>query len=274
MVLVHCHAGCEQSAVIDALKLRGLWGRELDRDAGDHGNRRGGGRDGADRRDGREIRDLDGDQRTKLAKALWNKAGPPAGSPVETYLRGRGITCPISPTIRYLPDAKHTPTGLLLPCMIAAITIWPARDVQAVHRTFLTADGRKKSPVSQNKMMLGPVRGGAVRLADAGDELIVGEGIESCLSVLQATRKPTWAALSTNGMESLVLPDEARDIIIAADHDQPGLRAARRAADRWVAEGRKVRIAKPTIEGTDWNDVLMLPENVVSLPDRKEVCHG
>jgi hypothetical protein len=264
MVLVHCHAGCDQSAVIDALKARGLWEQPP---AGGRFRPTCG-------TDDREARDLDNDQRTKVARGLWKKAGPVENTPVETYLRGRGITCPIPPTIRYLAATKHSGTGLWLPCMIAGVAIWPSREISGIHRTFLTIDGRKKSPVSNNKMMLGPVRGGAVRLADVGAELVVGEGIESCLSVLQATGKPTWASLSTSGMDSLILPDEARDIIIAADHDQPGLRAARRAADRWVAEGRRVRIAKPTIEDSDWNDVLMLPENVVALPDRREARHG
>ena len=39
-------------------------------------------------------------------------------------------------------------------------------------------------------MMLGPCRGGAVRLADSGDVLMVGEGIETCLAAMQATGHP------------------------------------------------------------------------------------
>ena len=33
MVLVHCHAGCDQERVIAALRTRGLWKRELSRSA-------------------------------------------------------------------------------------------------------------------------------------------------------------------------------------------------------------------------------------------------
>jgi hypothetical protein len=42
--------------------------------------------------------------------------------------------------------------------------------------TFLARDDSGKTPVDPQKMMLGPCRGGAVRLAPAGEELMIGEG--------------------------------------------------------------------------------------------------
>lgn len=47
-------------------------------------------------------------------------------------------------------------------------------------------------------------------------------------------------------------------MIILADHDVSGAgeRAARHAAARWLAEGRRVGIAMPPVSGTDFNDVL------------------
>jgi phage/plasmid primase-like uncharacterized protein len=141
--------------------------------------------------------------------------------------------------------------------MVAAVTTWPSRDVVAVHRTFLVADGRKKAPVSQNKMMLGPCTGGAVRLAAAGKVLILAEGIETALSVQAATGLPAWAALSAGGIEGVLLPDIplASEIILAADHDDAGLRATNTAAEKWTRQGRAVRIAVPPEPGTDFNDM-------------------
>ena len=105
-------------------------------------------------------------------------------------------------------------------------------------------------------MMLGPCRGGAVRLAEPGDVLMVGEGIETCLAAMQATGNPAWAALSTSGLRTLDLPEEVRDVIVLADGDDPGEAAARDAALRWNREGRRVRIARPP-RGADFNDVLL-----------------
>jgi len=55
----------------------------------------------------------------------------------------------------------------------------------------------------------------------------------------------------------MVLPPMVRAVVIAADSDGPGRRAAHRAARRWLAEGRAVRIALPDLPGQDFNDVLL-----------------
>ena len=126
----------------------------------------------------------------------------------------------------------------------------------AIHRTFLAREGKAKAPVEPAKMMLGPCRGGAVRLAEPGDVLMVGEGIETCLAAMQATGLPAWAALSTSGLRALDLPGCVRDVIVLADGDDPGEAAARDCALRWMRQGRRVRIARPP-RGLDFNDMLL-----------------
>jgi putative DNA primase/helicase len=95
-----------------------------------------------------------------------------------------------------------------------------------------------------------------VQLADAGDVLMVGEGIETCLAAMQATGNPVWAALSTSGLRTLDLPVDVRDVIVLADGDDPGEAAARDCAWRWKRDGRRVRIARPA-QGMDFNDLLI-----------------
>src|SRR5262249_22433096 len=92
-----------------------------------------------------------------------------------------------------------------------------------------------------------------VRLARAGETLLIGEGIETCLAAMQATELPAWAALSTSGMMALQLPPEVPHVVILADNDDngAGLHAARVAAQRWGAEGRRVRIPSPPEPGAD-----------------------
>src|SRR5262249_53488334 len=128
----------------------------------------------------------------------------------------------------------------------------------AVHRTWLKADGSGKASLREPKMSLAPIRGGAVRLTLAAETLLIGEGIETCLAALRATAQAAWAALSTSGMVALRLPPIVRTVVILADHDRSGAgeRAARTAAQRWLAEGRQVRIAMPPELGTDMADVL------------------
>jgi hypothetical protein len=47
-----------------------------------------------------------------------------------------------------------------------------------------------------------------------------------------------------------------REVVIAADNDPVGQREAERAAQRWQAEGRRVRIATPDAAESDFNDLL------------------
>ena len=122
-------------------------------------------------------------------------------------------------------------------------------------------------------MMLGRCAQGAVRLAKAGPKLAVGEGIENCLSVLQETNIPVWAALSTSGVKALILPPCVREVILCPDADEPGEDAAQDAARRFLAEGRKVRIARP-LQGMDFNDVLLASRQPASQENYRSAGSG
>jgi hypothetical protein len=68
---------------------------------------------------------------------------------------------------------------------------------------------------------------------------------------------PGWAALSANGITSLIQPREAMMVMICADNDisETGQGAARVAAECFLSEGRR-RIAMPQTPGSDFNDIL------------------
>jgi putative DNA primase/helicase len=243
-VLVYCHAGCDRRDVIAALKEQGLWA--------DHGPR-------SLSRDARHMpvkreQDQDDARRSEAALAIWHFAKPAQGTPVETYLASRGIDLPPSDSLRFHAGLRH-PSGSIWPAMVALVTDGAGGMPLAIHRTFLTADGGGKAPIDPQKMMLGTCRGGAVRLADLRDVLMIGEGIETCLAAMQASGHTAWAALSTSGLRALNLPNDVRDVIMLADGDDAGEAAARDCALRWQREGRRVRIARPPW-GMDFNDML------------------
>ena len=219
-VLVRCHAGCDQERVI------ATFGRA---DCGRRTSQRSLMR--PQRRDARAIDQPDRDdaKRSEAALAIWQSAMPAEGTLVETYLASRGLHLPPPPTLRFHAGLKH-PSGGIWPAMVALVTRGSDDTPLAIHRTFLARDGAGKAPVDPQKMMLGPCRGGAVRLAEPGDVLMVGEGIETCLAAMQATGHPAWAALSTSGLRALDLPKDVRDVIVLADGDDPGEAAARECA--------------------------------------------
>ena len=264
-VVVHCFAGCNWRNIKDVLRASGLLPERA--------------RARAPRRHYRKPEapkprpiDLDQQQRVEFARRIWHEARPiQDNDTADRYLRERGLAPGPDgwpPSLHYHPALKHGPTGLHLPAMLGTVAVWPGREVVGLHRTFLRFDGRDKAPVSNNKMMIGRCGGGAVRLAPAGPELVLSEGIESGLSVQQATNKPVWATLSTSGLRSVILPPEVETVIIAADADEPGEEAAQKAAKRFLAEGRTVKIARPP-QGMDFNDLLNMPGGVAVISDHR-----
>ena len=199
------------------------------------------------------------DDRAELSLRIWRGTVSAEGSLVESYLRDRGIDAPVPPALRFAPSLYHS-SGQNYPAMVAAVSFWPSRAVTGIHRTFLSDSGIGKADVTPNRMMLGKIGGGAVCLAPPGETLVIGEGIETSLSVHQATGLPTWAALSASLFEPLVLPELplAKKVVIAADNDDggTGLEAARKARELWRSQGRKVFLASPA-PGKDFNDELL-----------------
>jgi phage/plasmid primase-like uncharacterized protein len=199
-----------------------------------------------------EQREADA-KRSKQAQRVWMRAQPIAGTIAESYLRGRGITCPLPDTLRWLPETYHGPSSSYCAAMIADVAV-----TGGIHRTFFTKKGQRLDKSA--KMMLGPCSGGAVRLSGAAGPLVVCEGIETGLSLLSGLLigpHAVWAALSTSGIKGLTLPHKPGDLMIATDSDDSG--AGRDAGDTLArtahALGWNVSLM-PAPAGMDWNDAL------------------
>ena len=199
--------------------------------------------------------DRDVMKRTEIALIPWRDSHLAEATLVETYLHTRGLVIPVPLSIRFHAGLRH-PSGGIWPSMVALVTRGVDAQPIGIHRTYLARNGSGKAPVEPAKMMLGPCRGGVVRLSQPAGPLLVGEGIETCLAAMQASGHAAWAALSTSGLLTLELPQDMRDVIVLADGDEAGELAARDCARRWNRQGRRVRIARPPW-GMDFNDLLM-----------------
>jgi hypothetical protein len=93
-----------------------------------------------------------------------------------------------------------------------------------------------------------------VRLAPAADKIALSEGIETALSVQQASGIPCWAHLGTGNRPAL--PDLCTEVILCADADRAGAECARWFAQAYESEGKFVRIARPSRYRADFNDEL------------------
>ena len=222
--------------------------------------------------------DLSDAEKSRQALAMWLNAQPALDdTPVAEYLAGRGIDVADMArpprALRFHPRLKCTELGDFYPAMVAAVT-YGSRHV-ATHRTWLARIGgrwtraRRPDGEKAEKKSIGPVSGGHIALqrgasgkplreAPEGEVVAIAEGIETALSVAIACPElRVLSGLSLGGMGSVALPQAVGTVILCGDND-PGRWEVRmrRAAERYAAEGRAVRVAVPDVPGADWNDVL------------------
>jgi hypothetical protein len=195
----------------------------------------------------------------EAATRLFAASVPVAFSLAETYLLSRGITLPVaSAALRFHPRCWHRDEGqtrsLPRPALIAAVTDG-AGALQGAHRTWLAQDGKDKAHVEVQRRAMGNLLGNAVRLTPCDDILVVGEGIETMLSVREAAPGlPVWAALSSSHLGAVLLPEGLLRLYIAIDRDPAGRRAAERLTTRATEAGIAVRVLEPRLG--DFNDDL------------------
>ena len=80
----------------------------------------------------------------------------------------------------------------------------------------------------------------------------IAEGIETALSAAKLFDVPTWSVMSDYGMATFEPPPGLERLIIFADHDGAGQRAAFSLAERLPIP---TAIKTPERPGDDWNDV-------------------
>ena len=195
------------------------------------------------------------DKKRKQAKALWNESVDIENTTAERYLRDRGITLPLPPSLRFHPSLRHGPSGRYFPALLAAVQS-PERQVTAVQRIFL--DGPRKAFVSPAKMTLGPMGVGAVRLCKPAACLGIAEGVETALSAMQLYKVPCWAALGAR-FEAIDFPPEVTTLVAFRDNGDAGERTTAKLLERYGKKGRhrlKVFVQHPPEDLSDFNDEL------------------
>ncbi len=190
------------------------------------------------------------------AERLWARSRALTGTKAEHYLRARGLDPLELASLRYHPnayyyddDAKQKRSG---PALIAAVRD-AADDLKAVHRTWFDRGG-----VILRKMM-GLPDDGIVALGGTGPGLLVGEGIETVLSLRGVFANVRLVALLTASRLMAFSPPEDIDrLLIAVDRDAAGFFAARHVLERARALGVPTHCLIPAsaFRGADFNDDL------------------
>ncbi|WP_347271346.1 DUF7146 domain-containing protein [Rhizorhabdus histidinilytica] len=195
----------------------------------------------------------------EAARRLFAMSHPIGGTPVETYLRHRGITAlhgtgslRFHPRCYYRPD-DHGPTETW-PAMIAAVTDLEGK-ITGAHRTWLAPDGSDKAPIETQRKAMGDLLGAAVRFGIADEVMAAGEGIESVLSARQAIPHMAMAAaLSAVHLAAILFPETLRRLYIVRDNDSAGDGARDSLVERANAAGIEAIVLSPMLE--DFNEDL------------------
>ena len=197
---------------------------------------------------------------TEAARRLWRRCRAIDGTHAEAYLHARGLARCRFAALRYHPALlyKHGGGVRRLPALVAAVTAHDGDIVTGVHRTWLDPQRPAKASVSRPRKALGRVHGHAVRFGEPADgaSLLVGEGIETVLSLVTASPEITAAAaLSAGSLGAFAPPAGIMRLVIARDNDPEGERASERLARRCARAGVAVTVISP--RGEDFNDDLL-----------------
>ena len=99
-----------------------------------------------------------------------------------------------------------------------------------------------------------------IRLADLtnGAPLLLGEGVETTVTPMQATSFPGWATLGTGGLKATDLPDAVKDVVLLGENDDgKSALAIAKVAPELKQKGIRVRVAYPPAGFKDFNDMVM-----------------
>ena len=198
---------------------------------------------------------------TEAARRLWRRCRAIDGTHAEAYLVARGLARCRFPALRFHPSLIYRDSGGVrrLPALVAAVTgdagERPGHGaVCGVQRTWLDPRRPAKAGVASPRKALGRVHGHAVRFGEpAAGTLLVGEGIETVLSIVTAVPTVTAAAaLSAGSLGAFAPPPGIARLVIARDDDVEGERAAERLVRRCARTGVAAVVVEP--QGGDFND--------------------
>ncbi len=184
------------------------------------------------------------------AQKIWAASAPIRGTPAEAYLRARKITADLdSASLRYHPALfyRERPGApyYAMPALVAAVKNLRG-EIMGVHRTWLDPSRNDKARVLSPRRSLGAILGNGVRFGRIDDVILVGEGIETVLSLKCALPfLPMVAALSAGHLSAWEPPASLRRLIIARDDDLAGEDAARRLEERAFSRHIGVSVIAP-----------------------------
>ena len=188
----------------------------------------------------RNVASDDDTRRIRHAHELWLKAQSIKDTVAERYLRAtRGIMGNVPDILKYAPSAYCSVLQEETEALIA-----PLQDgnghVTAVQQIFLcreTDDAWRDLAGKRVKRTLGAMRAASVRMGTPDTTLGLAGSVEDALAASALYSLPVWASCGEQRMARVWVPEEVEEIIVFADTDEPGRKAAQEV--RRAHQGRR-----------------------------------
>jgi hypothetical protein len=142
---------------------------------------------------------------TAIANQIWASGTSAADPEVDAYFAFRGLP-PLDPTppcLKFAANLQHPDQYFFPAILVQATSPADGKPTGGIQRVFLARGGRSKAPVdkAKQKLSLGPIKGGVARLAEPvdGQPHLLGEGIETVMTAMQATGLAGWSVFGTRG---------------------------------------------------------------------------
>ncbi len=197
--------------------------------------------------------------RTREALKYWDGSGDPRQTIVEAYLNSRALE--LTDDIAFSVIRFNGRIGAMISLMRNVLTGEP----QAILRTYLDRDGRKRTMLDRDgknlgeRLFKGPTSGASIMLDpfnSVTDRLVIGEGVETCLTGRQKDMRPTWALGSCGEIKKFPVLDSVRSLTLHRERCDRNAAASEICAARWIKAGREVLDAWPKV-GKDINDAMV-----------------
>jgi putative DNA primase/helicase len=194
----------------------------------------------------------DKEKKKAFALRIWSQSVNPIGTIVEYYLRehrGLALSADIAGGVIRFNNQLNFDPQTRLPGMVCLFRDIETDEPCGIHRTFLDRNTAQKI----DRKMLGIAKNAAIKFDAIGDNLTIGEGVETALSSRAAGFSSVWALGSSGAVRSFPVIKVARELTILEENDPTSRRDVKVCALRYLKAKKPVNIVTPNV-GNDFND--------------------
>ena len=105
--------------------------------------------------------------------------------------------------------------------------------------------------------MLGIVHRTAIKIDALGEQLAIGEGVETCMAARELGYAPAWALGSVGAIPSFPIINGVKTLLLLGERGDASAKAIRICGSIWKKARRRVQVVMPDPKFSDLNDVLI-----------------